>query len=59
MSDTLGPRLYVKPASLGSSIGTAPADDAASFARALAARSSTATRCSWSAASSGASSNAA
>jgi D-alanine-D-alanine ligase len=36
MSDSLGPRLYVKPASLGSSIGTAPADDAASFARALA-----------------------
>lgn len=37
MSDSLGPRLYVKPASLGSSIGTAPADDEASFARALAA----------------------
>jgi len=36
MSDSLGPRLYIKPASLGSSIGTAPADDAASFARALA-----------------------
>jgi D-alanine-D-alanine ligase len=36
MSDSLGPRLFVKPASLGSSIGTAPADDAASFARALA-----------------------
>lgn len=36
MSDSLGPRLYVKPASLGSSIGTAPADDDASFARALA-----------------------
>ena len=36
MSDTLGPRLYVKPASLGSSIGTAPADDEESFARALA-----------------------
>ena len=36
LSDTLGPRLFVKPASLGSSIGTAPADDAASFARALA-----------------------
>ena len=36
MSDNLGPRLYVKPASLGSSIGTAPADDAASFDRALA-----------------------
>ena len=36
MSDSLGPRLYVKPASLGSSIGTAPADDEASFARALA-----------------------
>ena len=36
MSDSLGPRLYVKPASLGSSIGTAPADDAAAFERALA-----------------------
>ena len=36
MSDRLGPRLYIKPASLGSSIGTAPADDEASFARALA-----------------------
>ena len=36
MSDSLGPRLYVKPASLGSSIGTAPADDGTSFARALA-----------------------
>ena len=36
MSDRLGPRLYVKPASLGSSIGTAPADDDASFDRALA-----------------------
>ena len=36
VSDSLGPRLYVKPASLGSSIGTAPADDEASFARALA-----------------------
>ena len=36
LSDTLGPRLYVKPASLGSSIGTAPADDEASFERALA-----------------------
>ena len=36
MSDTLGPRLYVKPASLGSSIGTAPADDETSFDRALA-----------------------
>jgi D-alanine-D-alanine ligase len=36
MSDSLGPRLYIKPASLGSSIGTAPADDAASFASALA-----------------------
>ena len=34
-SDSLGPRLYVKPASLGSSIGTAPADDEVSFARAL------------------------
>ena len=37
MSDSLGPRLYIKPSSLGSSIGTAPADDEASFARALAA----------------------
>ena len=36
LSDSLGPRLYVKPASLGSSIGTAPADDEASFERALA-----------------------
>jgi D-alanine-D-alanine ligase len=36
MSDSLGPRLYIKPASLGSSIGTAPADDEAAFARALA-----------------------
>ena len=36
MSDSLGPRLYVKPASLGSSIGTAPADDEVAFARALA-----------------------
>jgi D-alanine-D-alanine ligase len=36
LSDSLGPRLYVKPASLGSSIGTAPADDKASFERALA-----------------------
>ncbi|QNM98191.1 D-alanine--D-alanine ligase family protein [Chitinimonas koreensis] len=36
LSGDLGPRLYVKPASLGSSIGTAPADDEASFARALA-----------------------
>ena len=36
MSDNLGPRLYVKPASLGSSIGTAPADDETSFDRALA-----------------------
>jgi len=36
MSDSLGPRLFIKPASLGSSIGTAPADDEASFARALA-----------------------
>jgi D-alanine-D-alanine ligase len=36
MSDSLGPRLFVKPASLGSSIGTAPADDASSFAHALA-----------------------
>ncbi len=36
MSDSLGPRLFVKPASLGSSIGTAPADDADAFARALA-----------------------
>ncbi|MCK9685553.1 D-alanine--D-alanine ligase family protein [Scleromatobacter humisilvae] len=36
LSDSLGPRLYVKPASLGSSIGTAPADDEAAFERALA-----------------------
>ncbi len=36
MTDSLGPRLYVKPASLGSSIGTAPADDESSFDRALA-----------------------
>jgi D-alanine-D-alanine ligase len=36
MTDSLGPRLYVKPASLGSSIGTAPADDEKSFDRALA-----------------------
>lgn len=36
LSNSLGPRLFVKPASLGSSIGTAPADDEASFARALA-----------------------
>ncbi len=36
MSDSLGPRLFVKPASLGSSIGTAPADDETSFGRALA-----------------------
>jgi len=35
LSDTLGPRLFVKPASLGSSIGTAPADDAASLQAAL------------------------
>jgi len=35
-SDVLGPRLYVKPASLGSSIGAAPADDEVAFARALA-----------------------
>jgi len=35
MSDTLGPRLFVKPSSLGSSIGAAPADDAASLATAL------------------------
>jgi len=35
LSDTLGPRLFVKPASLGSSIGTAPADDAASLEAAL------------------------
>jgi len=36
MTDSLGPRLYVKPVSLGSSIGTAPADDERSFDRALA-----------------------
>jgi D-alanine-D-alanine ligase len=35
LSDTLGPRLFLKPSSLGSSIGAAPADDAASFAAAL------------------------
>jgi len=35
LSDTLGPRLFVKPSSLGSSIGTAPADDAASLQAAL------------------------
>jgi D-alanine-D-alanine ligase len=35
LSDTLGPRLFVKPASLGSSIGVAPADDAASLKAAV------------------------
>lgn len=35
MTESLGPRLYIKPASLGSSIGTAPADDEAAFGRAL------------------------
>jgi len=35
LSDTLGPRLFVKPSSLGSSIGAAPADDAASLEAAL------------------------
>ena len=37
LSDTLGPRLFVKPASLGSSIGAGPADDAASLAAAVRA----------------------
>ncbi len=32
---SLGPRVFVKPVALGSSIGTAPADDEASFTRAL------------------------
>ena len=35
LRDTLGPRLFVKPASLGSSIGVGPADDAVSFEAAL------------------------
>ena len=37
LSDTLGPRLFVKPASLGSSIGVGPADDAASLEAAVRA----------------------
>lgn len=37
LSENLGPRLFVKPSSLGSSIGTGPADDQASFATALEA----------------------
>ena len=37
LSESLGPRLFVKPSSLGSSIGTGPADDEASFALALEA----------------------
>ena len=36
-SERLGPRLFVKPASLGSSIGANPAHDEASLAHALAA----------------------
>lgn len=36
LSERLGPQLYVKPASMGSSIGTAPADNQRSFAQALA-----------------------
>ena len=36
LSERLGPRLFVKPSSLGSSIGVAPADDVASLAAALA-----------------------
>jgi len=35
LCESLGPRLFVKPASLGSSIGVAPADDAAAFAAAV------------------------
>jgi D-alanine-D-alanine ligase len=35
LRDTLGPRLFVKPSSLGSSIGAAPADDAGSLTEAL------------------------
>jgi D-alanine-D-alanine ligase len=35
LGDTLGPRLFVKPSSLGSSIGAAPADDAPSLEAAL------------------------
>lgn len=37
LSDTLGPRLFVKPASLGSSIGAGPADDAATLDAAVRA----------------------
>ncbi len=36
LSERLGPSLFVKPSSLGSSIGVAPADDEASLANALA-----------------------
>ena len=36
LSESLGPRLFVKPSSLGSSIGAAPADDEASLAAAVA-----------------------
>lgn len=36
LSERLGPSLFVKPASLGSSIGVAPADDQASLTAALA-----------------------
>jgi len=35
LSDTLGPRLFVKPAALGSSIGAGPADDADSLEAAV------------------------
>ena len=35
LAENLGPRLFVKPSSLGSSIGTGPADDDASLAAAL------------------------
>jgi D-alanine-D-alanine ligase len=35
MCESLGPRLFVKPSSLGSSIGTAPADDEASLVAAI------------------------
>ncbi|MFL6678187.1 MAG: D-alanine--D-alanine ligase family protein, partial [Burkholderiaceae bacterium] len=37
LSDTLGPRLFVKPAALGSSIGAGPADDADSLEAAVRA----------------------
>ncbi len=36
LAENLGPRLFVKPSSLGSSIGVAPAGDEASLAEALA-----------------------